>query len=601
MPIMEQTTPAESGVALGRAQTWTANQTFSSTADFLFSPVAPGTVTWAGDAERYVSWENDAVATYDALRLRGASGLVARFVQDARLHIWDTTAYGSEPPPNPADGDTFAFALYGDMYGGDVNTFSENTPGVQRSAGTATAGTAGLTLIDSAADFVTAGVVAGDIVQSRTSGAYGRVVTRDSATQLTLAASTNLAGRVLSFSVGNSYRVRAPGNNPGFVLGRRWGAEMRTVQAVTVLSHIQGPFDNFGGAQIVLYNDVNGGGGDAGSLVLSAFGQGGAGSNEIRLATRSAADTLATRVIVSSGAMAFQEATTISVTTGILALDGASTSAIRLNEAGINVDTAIESENVTTLFIVDATLDVVSIGGGVGLGGALLSLQFGAQARTFATSRGTTINHVADTQTDNGGARTMAVVAAQFFGIPTWTNAANAVTATIGATVYISGAPVAGTNWTNTAPGPYALYVADGSSRFQGNVSLFSTLTAGADGVGASGEQLTSGGAGAEVSWTAAASLREYKQFTGEYLRPQDALDLILGTAVPLWTYKPGRGTGDHQKIYAGPVAEEALWAMHHGGRILDPISTFGYTIAAFQAMQAEIDQLKTELAGLRR
>ena len=55
--------------------------------------------------------------------------------------------------------------------------------------------------------------------------------------------------------------------------------------------------------------------------------------------------------------------TTITNVTGILAIDGAATSSIRINEAGANVDTVIEGDSNTSLFVVDASQDNVGIGG----------------------------------------------------------------------------------------------------------------------------------------------------------------------------------------------------------------------------------------------
>jgi hypothetical protein len=55
--------------------------------------------------------------------------------------------------------------------------------------------------------------------------------------------------------------------------------------------------------------------------------------------------------------------TTITNGTGILAIDGAATSAIRINEAGANVDFVVEGENDDDVFIIDASQDNVGIGG----------------------------------------------------------------------------------------------------------------------------------------------------------------------------------------------------------------------------------------------
>ena len=113
------------------------------------------------------------------------------------------------------------------------------------------------------------------------------------------------------------------------------------------------------------------------------------------------------------------------------------------------------------------------------------------------------------------------------------------------------------------------------------------------------GYQLTCAGADSITSWAAAASLREYKDIAGLH-SPQDALDRMLGTRVYDFRYKPGMGTQDRETQYVGVVADEAPWAMHYAGGVVNPINALGYTVLAFQAMQAEIDGLKAELVALR-
>jgi hypothetical protein len=55
--------------------------------------------------------------------------------------------------------------------------------------------------------------------------------------------------------------------------------------------------------------------------------------------------------------------TTITNATGILAIDGAASSAIRVNEAGADVDFVVEGDTNTALFVVDAGSDTVAVGG----------------------------------------------------------------------------------------------------------------------------------------------------------------------------------------------------------------------------------------------
>lgn len=120
---------------------------------------------------------------------------------------------------------------------------------------------------------------------------------------------------------------------------------------------------------------------------------------------------------------------------------------------------------------------------------------------------------------------------------------------------------------------------------------------------GSAGTQLqTAGGDNATLSWGAAGSSRDYKVLTG-LLSPQDALDAILASPVHRFRYRSDAAisTGDTGTEYAGIVADEAPWAMHFGGTILNPINTAGYTFAAIQALQAEIDALKVQLADRPR
>ena len=64
--------------------------------------------------------------------------------------------------------------------------------------------------------------------------------------------------------------------------------------------------------------------------------------------------------------------TTIANTTGILKVDGVATSSIRINEAGANVDTVIEGDSDTALFVVDASADQIGISTSAGSIGYVL-------------------------------------------------------------------------------------------------------------------------------------------------------------------------------------------------------------------------------------
>lgn len=147
----------------------------------------------------------------------------------------------------------------------------------------------------------------------------------------------------------------------------------------------------------------------------------------------------------------------------------------------------------------------------------------------------------------------------------------------------------------------------DGTADFAGDVKFNSTITAGADGVGADGEQLTSGGAAAECDWAAAGSLRAFKNILGIRTDTEDALKAIVDTPVYDFKYKrkgdsPERitSTGDVETVYTGIMADEAPWAMHHNGRILNPINALGYTMLAIKALATKVEEQAAELRSLR-
>ena len=127
-----------------------------------------------------------------------------------------------------------------------------------------------------------------------------------------------------------------------------------------------------------------------------------------------------------------------------------------------------------------------------------------------------------------------------------------------------------------------------GASRFDGAISL-------ATDHGDGGQQLTSGGADTACDWTAASSLREYKDI-GEKASPQDALEAMLSTPAYHFHYKEKKGTGDSSTEYIGVMADEAPWAMHYKGSIVNPVNTLGYTVLSVQALNAKIEKLEKAL-----
>lgn len=146
------------------------------------------------------------------------------------------------------------------------------------------------------------------------------------------------------------------------------------------------------------------------------------------------------------------------------------------------------------------------------------------------------------------------------------------------------------------------LRMAGGTS---GNVTLAVAAAAGTwtmtfpTGNGTAGQQLQTDGAGV-TSWAAAASLRAHKDIIGlSRQSPNDALAMIVNTPVYDFTYKSGMGTGDSATIYTGVMADEAAWAMHHDGQIVNPVNTLGYMILGMQALQAKIDDLEQQISDL--
>ena len=154
-------------------------------------------------------------------------------------------------------------------------------------------------------------------------------------------------------------------------------------------------------------------------------------------------------------------------------------------------------------------------------------------------------------------------------------------TVTVAATLYIANAPDEGA-------ANYAIYMPSGSL----GVS---------DGDGSSGEQLTSGGAAGNVTWAAASSERSSKTAIMERSNDAEVLATLVGTPVHDFKYisDPSRpNTGDYKTDYVGIIADEAPWAMHHNGRILNPINTFGYTVQGFKALEARISDLESQLGA---
>jgi hypothetical protein len=117
--------------------------------------------------------------------------------------------------------------------------------------------------------------------------------------------------------------------------------------------------------------------------------------------------------------------------------------------------------------------------------------------------------------------------------------------------------------------------------------------------VGTAGYQLTDAAGNGVTSWAAAASKREYKNILSTVTSKTDALLSILRTPIYNFRYKEGVGTGDYKTVYTGLMADEAPWAMHFDGGILNPINMFGYTVLSIQALHDKIEKLEEKVRTL--
>ena len=137
-----------------------------------------------------------------------------------------------------------------------------------------------------------------------------------------------------------------------------------------------------------------------------------------------------------------------------------------------------------------------------------------------------------------------------------------------------------------------SLWIDAGVSRFDGAISLGTDM-------GDDGQQLTSGGDDAACDWTAASSLREHKHIGKEADR-NEALQTMLGSKAYHFQYRQKMGTGDSATEYVGLMADDAPWAMHYKGKIVNPVNTLGYTVLSIQALNDKIEKLEQELSEVR-
>ena len=116
---------------------------------------------------------------------------------------------------------------------------------------------------------------------------------------------------------------------------------------------------------------------------------------------------------------------------------------------------------------------------------------------------------------------------------------------------------------------------------------------------GTAGFQLTDAAGDGVTSWASAASTKTAKNIINQFQNTKDALNKMLSASVYLFKYKEGMGTGDLETEYVGIMAEESPWAMHFNNKILNPVSTFGYTVLSIQALHDKITALEQTINKL--
>ena len=263
---------------------------------------------------------------------------------------------------------------------------------------------------------------------------------------------------------------------------------------------------------------------------------------------------------------------------------------IAFNETALDIDFRVEGDTNATLFVADAGTDTVSFGAA-----AAASIFFNEQfpARTISTGTEVWRHNISI-----GGAITVNIVTLTEVVTcrivePNITIGSGAVT--MAASLWIVDAPTEATN-------NYALFVDAGGVRLDGarlDINLVNYSWPSAQGT--AGTQLQTDGANPGVlSWAGAGSWRKWKALE-QPLNPQVALDAILGVTPWYFHYRPDAtvSTRDFETLYAGVMADEAPWAMHHGGQIFSPVNAFGYTVGAIQSVHEHIHKLEGRIAEL--
>ncbi len=151
----------------------------------------------------------------------------------------------------------------------------------------------------------------------------------------------------------------------------------------------------------------------------------------------------------------------------------------------------------------ETPLSGLIVSGNVGIGtttpSSALTIGGNSTAAAWGTN-GINFQTVAATYTDSSSSGTVANAAINSFGQPTLA-ASSATTYTNSSTLYIAGAPIAGTNATIT--NPWALNVAAGNSKFGGTITVSGIAS------GSAGDFVVNGGSGLLVTRTASQVLTD--------------------------------------------------------------------------------------------
>ena len=305
--------------------------------------------------------------------------------------------------------------------------------------------------------------------------------------------------------------------------------------------------------------------------------------------------------------------TTLTFPTSNIAFTQASGSLV-LNEDGNDVDFRIETDGNTHAFVTDAGTNTVAFGSAV-LGGVAFRMECPASI-PIDNARG--LVHFGNTApndtSDSGTIAQMAHVAIRAI-TPTATNAR---TYTLGASLYIDGPPVAGTNVTLATTSAFSIHCDTGRARFDDGI-VVGPLTS-AD---ASIDNATNGSGTTTIyignqSITTSSDSRVKTNITPY---KDSALDLLNQANFVEFNYNlEGGGEADGygpngRGRYVGMLAQETVkwapWAINAGaglncpecvaGEACDEHSTWSVEyqhlvpllVKGIQELQAEIDQLR--------